>query len=164
MEQGINPSRSLEHAMQKVCNTWYSSEPWQGNQHAGLGLQVDFISYLFFIELQLIYNIILALSVRCSDSTFIYRIYTQNDHHNNYRYHLSPFKVITILLTISPMLYFTSLGLIYFITGTLCLFISFTYSAQLPPLPSGNCQLILCLYVCFCGLVCSFVLCFQITH
>ena len=36
-----------------------------------------------------------------------------DDHHNQFSYHLSPFKVITILLTVFPILYSTSPWLIY---------------------------------------------------
>ena len=39
---------------------------------------------------------------------------------------LSPYKVITILLTIFLMLYTISLWLIYFITGDLSLLMAFT--------------------------------------
>ena len=43
----------------------------------------------------------------------------QNDHNNESGYHLSPYKVITILLTIFSRLYITSPGLMYFISGNL---------------------------------------------
>ena len=55
------------------------------------------------------------------------------------------------------VLYITSLGLIYFITGSFCLLIPSTYFTYLPtPLPSGNHQLVLCIYRCFC-FVCVFI-------
>lgn len=42
------------------------------------------------------YNIMLASCIRYSDLTFVYIV---NDHHNKPGYHLSPYKVNTILLT-----------------------------------------------------------------
>ena len=61
-------------------------------------------------------------------------LYTlQNDHHDKSSYHLAPYKVIIILLTIFPMLYITSLQLIYFITGSLYLLIPSPISPN--PLP-----------------------------
>ena len=50
-----------------------------------------------------------------------------NDHHGKSSNHLSPYKVITVLLTIFLMLCVTSLRLIYFISGGLYLLIPFTY-------------------------------------
>ena len=50
--------------------------------------------------------------------------------------HLSPYKIITILLTIFLMLHITSLWLIYFLTGALYLLILLTYF--IPHFPSGN--------------------------
>ena len=38
----------------------------------------------------------------------------QNDHHNKSSCHLSPYKVITILLAVFPMLYITSQRLFFF--------------------------------------------------
>ena len=49
----------------------------------------------------------------------------------------SPYKIMTILLTMFLMLYITTLWLIYFIIGSLYLFIPYTYF--IPPLPfSGS--------------------------
>ena len=61
-----------------------------------------------------------------------------NDHHDKSTNPLSPYKVITISLTIFLMLYITSPWLIYFITGGLYLLIPLTYFVSLTPLPSGN--------------------------
>ena len=52
--------------------------------------------------------------VYSSDSTILHHAYQFKCS-----YHLSPYKLITILLTIFPLLYFSSLWLIYFITGSL---------------------------------------------
>ena len=69
-------------------------------------------------------------------------------------YHLSPFNIITILWTIFPILYMKSLWLIYFITGSLCLLIPFTYFAHRPPAQQPPvCSLYL--WICFC-FVCLF--------
>ena len=72
-----------------------------------------------------------------------------NDHHNKSSKHLSPYEVITLVLTAFLMLYITSPWLTYFITGGLSLLIPFTYFPQHPP-P------ILCIYESFC-----FVSCFR---
>ena len=62
-------------------------------------------------------------------------------------YHLPPHKVITILSAIFPTLYISSLGLFYFITGSLSLLTSLTYfSHPTTPLPSGNHLFVLCIY------------------
>ena len=60
--------------------------------------------------------------------------------------HLSPYEVITILLTTFFTLYITSLWLIYYITGDLCFLILFTYFASPHLLPTGNHLFILCIY------------------
>ena len=54
-----------------------------------------------------------------------------------YSYHLSPYNIITVFLTIFPMLYFSSLWLNHFITGILCLLASLTYVTQ-PPTPFSD--------------------------
>ena len=69
-------------------------------------------------------NIILLSSVQYNDSIFLYIG----------RYHLSPYKVITKLLTIFSMLYITCPWLIYFITESMYLFITFPY-CSIPLLP-----------------------------
>ena len=63
-----------------------------------------------------------------SEQWFSISIY--NDHHNNFSYQLSPYKDIT-LLTIFPMLYISSLWLIYFVARSLYLLTSFTYFIHL---------------------------------
>ena len=69
-------------------------------------------------------NIILLSSVQYNDSIFLYIE----------RYHLSPYKVITKLLTIFSMLYITCPWLIYLITESMYLFITFPYCC-IPLLP-----------------------------
>ena len=59
------------------------------------------------------------------------------DHHDKPSNDLSPYEVLTILLTIFLMLYITSLWLTYFITGGLCLLMLFTYFTLTHTLPSG---------------------------
>ena len=66
---------------------------------------------------------------------------------------MPPYKVTTILLTIFPMLSFTSIGLIYFITGSLYLSIPLTYLAH-PLTPSllattSSVFHFACWFVCF---------------
>ena len=56
----------------------------------------------------------------------------QNAHHDKFSYHLSPYKGITLLLTIFPMLYISSPWLIYFVTESVYLLISLTYVAHSP--------------------------------
>lgn len=52
----------------------------------------------------------------------IWYLYTfQNGYHCKPNYRLPLYKVITILLTMFPMLYITFPCLLYFITGSLCL-------------------------------------------
>lgn len=67
----------------------------------------------------------LISGIQHSDSTItnfkiMESIKLQNAHHT-YIYYLSPKKVSVILLTTSPILYFSSPRLIYFITGSLSL-------------------------------------------
>ena len=73
---------------------------------------------------------ILVSGVPHSDST----LYTLKiDYHNNSSNHLSPYKLIAILLCciLHPCDYFT--------IGSLCLLIPLTYFTQPPtPLPSGD--------------------------
>ena len=91
-------------------------------------------------------------------SQYLYILW--NGHHNS-NYHLSPYNIIKILLTIIPMLYITSLWLMYFIIGSLYLLLPFTYfvcphSPSLWQLPVCS----LYLWVCFCFVL--FVLFFKI--
>ena len=68
-----------------------------------------------------------------------YKIVTTISSH-----HLSLYKVATILLTTFPMLYITSLCLIYFVTGRLYFLIPFTYFDHPSTLfPSSNHQFVL---------------------
>ena len=72
--------------------------------------------------------------------------------------HLSSYKIITILLTIFPMLYNVSLCLTYVMTRNLYFLMPFAYFVQ-PPifLCSGNYLCSLYLSVCFHFLVCLFI-------
>ena len=56
-----------------------------------------------------------------------------DDHYDESSNHLSLCKVIVKLLSMFLMLYITSMWLIYYITGSLCLLIPFTYFMHLPP-------------------------------
>lgn len=52
--EGVGHQHRREPGAQSVESLGYlvfmSSEPWQDNQYAGLGLQVVFTFYLFFLE------------------------------------------------------------------------------------------------------------------
>lgn len=89
---------------------------------------------------------------------FIY--YLHCDHQNKSYYQLSPYKVITLLVTIFFMLYITSLWLIYSINGGLYLLIPFPYFTHPPtPLASGYqpvCLLYLQVWFCFVMIIQSF--------
>lgn len=69
------------------------------------------------------YNIILISGVQHSD---LYAV--QNGHHD--MYHLSPYAVITALLSIFSLLYLMSPWLVYFTTESLCLLRSFTHTLK----------------------------------
>ena len=56
-----------------------------------------------------------------------------DDHYDKSSNHLSLYKVIVKLLSMFLMLYITSMWLIYYIIGSLCLWIPFTYFMHLPP-------------------------------
>ena len=72
-------------------------------------LKVHCFKYVLFIfQLQLMYNIILGEEPK--DEAFIYNL--RSDHLNKSCAHLTPHMVITILLTVFPVLYFTSPGLL----------------------------------------------------
>ena len=72
-------------------------------------------------------------------------------------YHLSPYKDKTLLLTVFPMLYISSLLLIYFVTRSLYYFPSPISLILLVPFPSGNhlfsvsvtLSVLFCLFMCF---------------
>ena len=87
------------------------------------------IYYLFYwIEVKLMYNIVLISVVPHSYSTFKY--ISKNDHHSKSSNLLSPYKFFTVLSTIFLLLYLTSTWLIVFSTRCLCLLITFTYFAS----------------------------------
>lgn len=80
------------------------------------------------IQYYIVCNITLLLCMQYSDS-----IYNKNS------YHQSPYKVVTILLIISPYVHITCLCLIYFVARSLYLLIPLTYFILPPtPFPSGN--------------------------
>ena len=56
----------------------------------------------------------------------------QNDRYDKSSYHLSPYKDIISLLTVSPMLYIPYSWFIYFVTGSLYLLVSLNYFSHLP--------------------------------
>ena len=68
-------------------------------------------------------------------------------------YQLSPYSIISVLLTTSPMLYFISLGLTYFISGSLYLLIAFICFTHAPNHLGSGQPLVCSLYlrVCFFG-------------
>ena len=77
-----------------------------------------------------------------------------NDHLNKFITPMIPYIVITLLLIIFPMLYFTFLWL--FITADLCILIPSPFSLALPTLlPFGNHQFVLWWLSFF--LLCSFI-------
>ena len=118
----------------------------------------NLISYsmsLFGFEVLLTYSTMLVPITQHSDSIFLY---IQNDHHNKSSCHLSPYKDITLLLTIFPTLNISYLWLIYFVTGSSYFLISFTYFSHPPSsLPSGNHPFVLCIYDSVPGLLCWFI-------
>ena len=86
--------------------------------------------------------------------------YLHCDHQNKSCYQLSPYKIITLLVTIFFMLYTTSLWLICSINGGLYLLIPFPYFTHPPtPLASGYqpiCFLYLKVWFCFVVIIHSF--------
>lgn len=98
------------------------------------------------------YTIILVsfilVSLECSDSIFLY--ITNNHHKSSYLpapytiynitvyYNIIPYTIITVLLTIFPLLYISPLWFIYFVTGSLYLINPssiFTHSLPSPTTP-----------------------------
>ena len=64
------------------------------------------------------------------------------------RNHLSPHRIVTVLLTVFPMLYVIFPWLTYFITGNLYLLIPVTYFIQSPP-TSLLAATLFCSFICF---------------
>lgn len=94
-----------------MAHTDIISCPHPRGSHLGeLGFMIPMA--IFFIKVCLTYNVILVSAVQHSDLTF----YTLYDNRNQPNNHLSLYKVITVLLTIFPMLCITSPWLIYCIT------------------------------------------------
>ena len=80
----------------------------------------------------------------------IWHLYTlEIDHYDESSNNQSPYKIITILLTILSGLYITSPWLIYFITGSLYLWIPFTYFDVPSPLATTSFSVSISLYL-FC--------------
>ena len=135
----------------------------QGNL---LILLQSFLSFFFFFYNVSFFNwgiidiqYILVPGVRHS----VWHLCTlQIDHCRKSSNHLSLYKVIMVLLTVFPVLYITSLWLIYFITGSLYFLIHFKYFTQPPAHPSSNHQMVLCIWVCFC--LVFFVLALDFTY
>ena len=109
------------------------------------------------------YNIILYYHLH---SIVIWYFYTLWDDHHKSSYHLSPCKVMTILLTIFLMLYSSLLWFIYFIIGSLYFVIPFTYFIHIHfpcLLPSMSLFSVSMSLLLFCY-VCLFVLCLDSTY
>ena len=111
-------------------------------------LTFNSVSLFFPPEIQLTHNIILVLGV-------IWCLHTLwNDHHGKFSNHLSPYKVITVLLTIFLMLCYIPVA--YFFCG--CRFVPLNplHLFHSPPSPSPLATT--CIYesvfILFCLLVC----------
>ena len=112
-----------------------------------------FLIRKIFTEIKLTYN---TASSRCTVICYFYTL--QNDHHDKSSYHLLPYKVIKILLTIFPNLHNSYLWLIYFVTERLYLLISLTYfSHPSKPPPLRQHLFVLCIYDSISVLLCLFI-------
>ena len=79
----------------------------------------------------------------CTTQGYFYT--SQNDHHDKSSYHLSPYKNITLWLTIFLTVYIFSPWLIYFLTEILYFLTSTHFRYPPGPFFSGN-HLFLCIY------------------
>lgn len=109
------------------------------------------------IKVQLAYIIILVTEMQCSDLTVIYftmrspKFTSKSNTHLPPCHHLSPCKLITILLTIFPVLYTISLWLILKLGVCIYLLFPFTLFTISPNnLPAGNHQFVLCFFLSHC--------------
>lgn len=89
------------------------------------GFVLLFVDYCFNfqIEVELPYSAVWVSGGQHSDST---NPHTPQGSRGTWGRHLSPNDVMTTLSTISPVLYFSSPGLIYFQNVSLCLLLPFT--------------------------------------
>ena len=103
----------------------------------------DFGGKKIWIEVELTYNTVVQVY-----NVVIHYFYTLQKHHRRQSsYHLSPCKVITVLLPVFPMLYISFPWLIYFVRGSFYPLISLTYFTHpLTPQPSSNHLFVLCIY------------------
>ena len=103
----------------------------------------DFGGKKNLIEVELPYNTVVQVY-----NAVIHYFYTLQKHHRSQSsYHLSPYKVITVLLPVFPMLYISFPWLIYFVRGSFYPLISLTYFTHpLIPQPSSNHLFVLCIY------------------
>lgn len=93
----------------------------------------------------------------CSVDLRYFQVYNIYVHYEvittlSFSYLLLLYKVITALLTIFPMLFVTSLWLIYFIIESFYYLIPFTFFTHHPaPIPRATTKFVLCIYesVCF---------------
>ena len=103
-------------------------------------LLVIVLKSFFIFQFQLTYNIVLVSGVHPSDETL--RI-LQSDHPDTSRTHLTP-NVVTRLLTVLPVLYFSSPRMLrktpsYVLIPSL-------FAPPLLSCPSGNCQNVFCIF------------------
>lgn len=127
----------------------------------------SFFLFLFFLYLYKLYPVLAFKKLLKYNwhtvfvldyNILLQHLYTLYDHHHKFSNHLSPYKIIIILLAFFPMLYITSLYLLYFLNGSLYLLLRFTFFTHSPTtLPSGKHQLILCIYESLSIFCCSFV-------
>ena len=128
---------------------------WCFNSHVE---NINFFNFFITVDLQ--YYFVLVSGVQQSGSTIIYTL--QSDHPDISRTHLTPYIVITIILTIFPMLYFTSPWLFCNYQFVLLSPCTFSPSPLSPSLWQRSvCSPSLFLQVCF-YFVCSFVFFFGV--
>ena len=106
--------------------------------------QSEMASLFFFpfLKLQLAFNIILASGVQHIQLITLPNL--ESDHCDRSYTHLTPYMVITKLLTVFPVLFFTSHDC--FVTMNLHFSTPSLFSPSSPtPLPPGNHQSVLCI-------------------
>ena len=125
-------------------------------------IKVDFhFLFVFLVEFYSIHLLVYFyyyFKLKYSWCTLLYKFYVchiviwhwhtlWNDHHDFSSNHLSHYKVITILLTIFPMLYIMFLWLTYFIPGGFYFFIFIICFPHPYSLPSDSHSFVLCIYL-----------------
>ena len=118
------PGSSAHEILQARILEWVAMPFSRGSSQFRDQTWVSYIAGRFFtvwVITEALYSIV-----------FQYFYILQNDHHNKSSYRLSPYKMITVSLTIFPMLYVISLWIIYSITGSLYLFIALSCFTQPP--------------------------------